>query len=55
MARAMFWHSGEVGEDELIEETGLSPEQIEQAVTWHNMEVERRRELRRRDDPDGEP
>ncbi|HET6354614.1 hypothetical protein [Streptomyces sp.] len=39
MARAMFRHSGEVSEDELVAETGLSPEQIEQAVTWHNLEA----------------
>ncbi|MFE1856395.1 hypothetical protein [Streptomyces sp. NPDC059489] len=54
MARAMFWHSGEVSEDELFAETGLSPEQIEQAVTWHNLEVERRGQLRRGDDPAGD-
>ncbi|MFD4139774.1 hypothetical protein [Streptomyces sp. NPDC058572] len=48
MAWAMFWYSGEVSEDELVAETGLSPEQIEQAVAWHNVEVERRRKLRDR-------
>jgi hypothetical protein len=47
MARAMFWHSGEAGEEELGAETGLSPEQIRQAVAWRDLEVERRRQPRR--------
>ncbi|MGW2207390.1 hypothetical protein [Streptomyces sp. NPDC001774] len=41
MARAMFWHSGEISEDDLVAESGLTPEQIEQAVAWHNLQCDR--------------
>ncbi|MFF2937827.1 hypothetical protein [Streptomyces mirabilis] len=37
-------HSGKVAEKELVTETGLSPEQIERALTWHNLEAERWRQ-----------
>ncbi|MDG9695320.1 hypothetical protein QC281_35165 [Streptomyces sp. DH17] len=53
IARAMFWHSGEVSEEQLAEETGLTPEQIERGVTWQNNEIQRRR--RQSGEPDGGP
>jgi hypothetical protein len=36
MARAMFWHSGEDGEDELGAETGLTPEQIRRSSRFRH-------------------
>ncbi|MGW0825288.1 hypothetical protein [Streptomyces sp. NPDC002845] len=44
IARALQKHGGRLSEEDLAEETGLTPEQIEAGVTWQSLEYLRWRE-----------
>jgi hypothetical protein len=44
IARALQKYEGQINEEGLAEETGLTPDQIEAGVTWQNLEYLRWRE-----------
>jgi hypothetical protein len=44
IARALQKHGGWIGEEDLAEETGLTPDQIEAGVTWRSIELLRWRQ-----------
>jgi hypothetical protein len=51
IARALQKYEGQINEEGLAEETGLTPDQIEAGVTWQNLEYLRWREQFGENDP----
>ncbi|MFD7169020.1 hypothetical protein [Streptomyces violascens] len=52
IARALQKHGGRINEEDLAEETGLAPDQIEAGVTWQSLEYPRWRQQSGEDGPD---